>query len=131
MGTKQIKVSLMAICVMSLFALLPTSAHANSITFTLSAVFGAPGSTATVYGTITNTGSSTIYLNGASFSLSSPSFLNGDTTNFFLNAPLSLAGGTNSGLIGLFSFGIAPGTPRGLYSGSFLDILGGLGPSCQ
>jgi hypothetical protein len=91
-------------------------------------VSGAPGTTVTVDGTITNTGSTTIFLNNEDFTLdSSPFLLNGDVTDFFLNAPLFLAGDSNSGLIALFTFEVAGGTPGGMYTGSFLDVLGGPG----
>lgn len=105
------------------------SAHADTVTLTLSAVSGLPGTTVTVDGTIANTGSSTVYLNSEDFTLNSPSFLNGDITDFLLNAPLSLAGGTNSGLIPIFAFDIGPGTLAGPYAGNFLDIIGGTDPS--
>lgn len=103
------------------------SAKADGVTLTLSTVSGASGSTVTVDGTITNDSSNTVYLNGESFTLAS-SFINGDTTDFFLNAPISLDPGGSSGLIALFVFQIASGTPNGSYSGNFLDIIGG-GPS--
>ncbi len=48
-------------------------------------------------------------------------------TDFFANAPASLAGGANSGLIALFSFDIAPGTAPGVYDENFLQLLGGTG----
>ena len=79
----------------------------------------------TVYGTITNTGSDDVYLNSENFTLGSSSFSNGDVTDFFLNAPLSLAPDSDSGLIALFTFDVASGTPGGSYGGNFLDILGG------
>lgn len=103
------------------------SAKADGVTLTLSSVSGTPGSTVTVDGTITNDSSNTVYLNGESFTLGS-SFINGDPTDFFLNAPISLDPGGSSGLIALFAFQVASGTPNGSYSGDFLDIIGG-GPS--
>jgi hypothetical protein len=57
--------------------------------------------------------------------------LNGDVTDFFANAPSSLAGDANSGLIALFSFDIAPGTAPGVYDENFLQLLGGAGNSDQ
>jgi PEP-CTERM motif len=127
MRTRQIRTLAMLIVVMSLVAVLPIPAHADGITLTLSPVSGCSGTTVTVDGTITNNSSNTVYLNSESFTLPSP-LINGDTTDFFLNAPLSLAPDTNSGLIALFAFQIAPGTPQGVYLGNFLDIIGG-GPS--
>jgi hypothetical protein len=108
----------------ALFILVPSRVNADSVTLTLGSVSGTPGSTVTVDGTITNDSLNTVYLNSESYTLAVP-FLNGDNTDFFLNAPLSLAPGTNSGLIALFSFEIGAGTPAGSYSGNFLDIVGG------
>jgi hypothetical protein len=53
--------------------------------------------------------------------------LNGEVSDFFANAPASLGGGANSGLIALFSFDIAPGTAPGVYDENFLQLLGGAG----
>ena len=128
MRAKQFNVVAMTIGVICLLTVLSSSAHADSVTLALSPVSGLPGSMVTVDGTITNNGSTTIYLNSEGFTLASPSLLDGDTTDFFLDAPLSLAPGANSGLIPLFTFDIAPGTPSGVYPGNFLDIIGG-GPS--
>ena len=112
-----------------LFAIVPLGVRADSsqTQLTVSNVTGTPGQEVTVFGTITNTGTALVFLNGEGFSLGSSSFLNGDVTNFFTNAPASLAGGTNSGLIALFSFDIAPGTAPGVYDENFLQLLGGAG----
>jgi predicted secreted protein len=112
-----------------LFALVPLGVRADSsqTQLTVSNVTGAPGQDVTVFGTISNTGTALVFLNGEGFSLGSASLLNGDVTNFFANAPASLAGGTNSGLIALFSFDIAPGTAPGVYDENFLQLLGGAG----
>jgi predicted secreted protein len=112
-----------------LFAIVPFGVRADSsqTQLTVSNVTGTPGQDVTVFGTITNTGTVLVFLNGEGFSLGSASFLNGDVTNFFANAPASLAGGTSSGLIALFSFDIAPGTAPGVYDENFLQLLGGAG----
>ena len=102
-------------------------ADSNQTQLTVSNVTGTPGQDVTVFGTITNTGTALVYLNGEGFSLGTSSFLNGDVTDFFNNAPSSLAGGANSGLIALFSFDIAPGTAPGVYDENFLQLLGGTG----
>lgn len=112
---------LIAIC-------LPPRADAGTIQLSLTGVSGNPGTSVTVFGNIVNDGASAAYLNGENFTLGSAAFLNGDPTDFFLNAPLSLDPGQSSGQIGLFTFGIAAGTAPGVYSGNFLDIIGG-GPS--
>jgi len=130
--TRRIKALAAALSVISLAAVLSSPARASSIELTVpSSISGAPGSTVTVDGTITNDQAFTIYLNSEDFTLSSPSLLGGDTTDFFLNAPLFLAGGGSSGLIPLFTFEIAPGTASGPYADNFLDILGGPGPLDQ
>ena len=112
-----------------LFAIVPLGVRADSsqTQLTMSNVTATSGQDVTVFGTITNTGTALVFLNGEGFSLGTSSFLNGDVTNFFANAPASLAGGTNSGLIALFSFDIAPGTAPGVYDENFLQLLGGAG----
>lgn len=107
-------------------AILPGTLRADSTQLTLTSVSGSAGQVVTVDGTISNIGSSLINLNGENFTLGSDlSFLNGDVTDFLNNAPLFLSGNTDSGLIALFSFEIAPGTAPGTYSGNSLQILGG------
>jgi hypothetical protein len=131
MRARQTKTGLIAIFFVSLIMALPRAVLADGITLTLSPVSSANGTTVTVEGTIANNGSSTIFLNNENFTLGSGFFSNGDITDFFLNAPLFLDGDTDSGLIPLFTFDIAPGTPAGPYTGNFLDILGGPGSSDQ
>jgi hypothetical protein len=133
MKPKRAKVLGMASLVMCLLALVVASAargDSGDVDLTLSGVSGAPGSEVTVYGTITNSGSDDVYLNSENFTLGSSYLSNGDVTDFFVNAPLSLAPDSNSGLIALFTFEIASGTPGGAYGGNFLDVLGG-GPTDQ
>ena len=129
MTTIQPSTLLKAALALFLFAILPMGVRADSsqTQLTVSNITATPGQDVTVFGTITNTGTALVYLNGEGFSLGSSSFLNGDVTNFFANAPASLAGGTNSGLIALFSFDIAPGTVPGVYDENFLQLLGGAG----
>jgi hypothetical protein len=123
--------TLMTLGLIAFFAaILPGTLRADSTQLTLTSVSGSAGQVVTVDGTISNTGSSLINLNGENFTLGSDlNFLNGDVTDFLNNAPLFLAGDTNSGLIALFSFEIAPGTAPGMYSGNSLQILGGPGGS--
>lgn len=129
MSKKRIGVFVGAILAVLVLAALPSPAHANAVTLTLSAASGSPGGTITLDGTITNNTADTVYLNGEDFSFGSASFLNGDITNFFLNAPPSLAAGGSSGLIALFTFDIVPGALGGTYGGNFLDIIGGTSSS--
>ena len=120
---------LKAALILCLFAIVPTGARgdSNQTELTVSSVTGTAGEDVTVFGTITNTGTVRVFLNGEGFSLGSSSLLNGDVTDFFANAPASLSGGANSGLIALFSFDIAPGTAPGVYDENFLQLLGGTG----
>jgi hypothetical protein len=120
----------MILCLVAFLAVSPRVLHATGIDLTLSPVSSAPGTTVTVDGTITNTGSTTIFLNNADFTLGSASFSNGDVTDFFFNAPFFLDAGDSSGFA-LFTFDIAGGTLGGTYTGNFLDILGGPGVSDQ
>jgi hypothetical protein len=134
MKTIQPSSLLKAAFVLLVFTIVPIGVRADSgqTQLTLSIVSGTPGEDVTVFGTIANTGTTLVYLNGENYSLGSPSlFLNGDVNDFFANAPLSLAGGANSGLIALFSFEIAPGTAPGIYNENFLQLLGGAGRSDQ
>lgn len=132
MKSKHVKVLGMASLVLSLLVMVASAARGDSggVDLTLTSVSGAPGSEVTVYGTITNTGSGTVYLNNESYTLGSTNFLNGDVTDFFVNAPFTLGPDSNSGPIALFTFDVASGTPGGSYGGNFLDILGG-GPTDQ
>jgi hypothetical protein len=120
---------LKAVLALFLFTIVPlgTRADSSQTQLTVSNVSGTAGQDVTVFGTITNTGTALVFLNGEGFSLGSSSFLNGDVSGFFANAPASLAGGANSGLIALFSFDIAPGTAPGVYDENFLQLLGGTG----
>ena len=132
MKSKRVKALGMASLVLCLLAMVASAARGDGggVDLTLTSVSGAPPSEVTVYGTITNTGSDDVYLNSENFTLGSSSFSNGDVTDFFLNAPLSLAPDSDSGLIALFTFDVASGTPGGSYGGNYLDILGG-GPTDQ
>ena len=118
---------LKAALILCLFAIVPSGVQAdsNQTQLTVSSVSGTAGEDVTVFGTITNTGTGRVYLNGEGYSLGSSSLLNGDVADFFANAPASLGGGANSGLIALFSFDIAPGTAPGVYDENFLQLLGG------
>jgi hypothetical protein len=124
MRVRQIKVILVVSFLISLVALNVTPIYADGVDLTLLPVSGVPGTIVTVEGIITNNSSNTVYLNSESFTLPLP-LINGDNTDFFVNAPFSLSAGTNSGLIALFTFQIAPGTSSGIFPENFLDIIGG------
>jgi hypothetical protein len=129
MKTMQPSTLLRAALLLCLLTIVPSAVRAdsNQTQLTVPSVSGTAGEDVTVFGTITNTGTVRVFLNGEGFSLGSSSLLNGDVTDFFANAPASLSGGTNSGLIALFSFDIAPGTAPGVYDENFLQLLGGTG----
>jgi hypothetical protein len=133
MTTIQPSALLKVALLLCLFAIVSSEVRAdsNQTQLTVSSVGGTAGEDVTVFGTITNTGTVRVFLNGEGFSLGSSSLLNGDVTDFFSNAPASLSGGANSGLIALFSFDIAPGTAPGVYDENFLQLLGGTGKFAQ
>jgi PEP-CTERM motif len=114
-----------------LFVLLPSIVRADDVQLTLSNVTSAAGTTVTVDGTITNDGSSTVDLNGESFSFGSSVLSGGNTIDFFIFAPFFLSGGESTGPIALFSFNINLGTPAGSYAGNTITIVGGPDSSSQ
>ncbi len=75
--------------ILCLFAIVPSGVQAdsNQTQLTVSSVSGTAGEDVTVFGTITNTGTGRVYLNGEGYSLGSSSLLNGDVADFFANAP--------------------------------------------
>lgn len=81
---------------------------------------GQPGQTLEFFGTITNTGRDTVFLNSDNPTLGSPSLTLEDL--FFSNVPISLDPGQSSGDIELFDVMIsnplldAPGTHLGVYT---------------
>jgi uncharacterized membrane protein len=82
-----------------------------------------PGSLLSYSATLTNNGSSRIFLNSDTFSLTGAGLVLDDTP-FFLNFPLSLTGGqTVTG--GLFTVQIGPNVATGLYNGIF-TVQGGV-----
>lgn len=101
-------------------------AYADTITFTLTNPNGNVPLTggslmyeATVSAPASN--GAAVFLNGDSFNVTAPITL--DDSSFFSNFPLSLAPGT-SFTGDLFELTAAPGTPLGVYLGTF-TLLGG------
>ncbi len=86
--------------------------------FTSSLQYVAAG-TVTFSGTLTNTGATPLYINGDNVSSALPF----DDTAFLLNVPAVMSAGQTI-TTNLFSIMVPPGTPLGLYTGSF-SILGG------
>jgi PEP-CTERM motif len=96
-----------------------------SITFSQGTIFVDPGQTGiSVLATLANTDTAnTEFLNGDNVNLPGPFTVNDE---FFANTPPSLAPLTDSGLIELFTFDVAPGAAAGPYIATY-DLFGGLG----
>lgn len=107
----------------------PNSAHAQlNFTFTPATQTGSPGAPLTFSGTLTNSGSSELFLNGYTTTPIAPD-LTLDDTKFFNNVPLSLmAGDSFSGK--LFDINIAPTALPDDYVIGF-TVLGGSDSSAQ
>jgi len=107
-----------------------TTAKADPVTITLTAPFqtvGPAGGVVAFDATVTNNTGSAVFLNGDDFNVDSP--LTIDDSPYDNNFPLFLAAG-QSASGELFDANVAPGTPTGLYAGSF-EILGGSDGSAQ
>ncbi|CEK15808.1 hypothetical protein CWRG_01279 [Chthonomonas calidirosea] len=77
----------------------------------------------TFIGTITNNGTSTVFLNADNFTFAATGWTL-DDTDFFNNAPPSLNPGDTTGLIALFTATNPQSAPAGNYVGTY-SILGG------
>ena len=92
---------------------------------------GAPGSSVVYDGTLTNTGSSPLFLNSDTLTLNaSPDFT--PTDLFFVNVPPELAatGGAGDSFTGaLFSIAISASAPLDEIASGSLEILGGSDPN--
>jgi len=94
------------------------------IAFDHSSQTGSPGDTVKFFGTLTNTSSDTVFLNSDSLNLSG--FPLSSITDLFANAPLSLAGGANSGDIELFDAVIPNAFPSSSNPGNYALLGGGM-----
>ena len=111
--------------------LLAVSAAKADTVLTLDAPFQiGSGPVFAFYGTITNTGVSTVYLNGDSFPVLDAALTYDDSDYFDINAPLSLAPSGTSGDIELLTITVADGTPYGIYAGTY-SIFGGADSNAQ
>src|SRR5262249_43201013 len=127
--TKEVDMSTRTIFrALPLFGLCSVCAFAGPITinFTSSLLNGVRGQTLTFSASLTNTGATTIFLNGDSVNIAAPLIV--DDTKFFLNAPLSMAGGATTAAFPIFDVSIPSNAPFGLYPGTF-STLGGSTPS--
>jgi hypothetical protein len=112
-----------------------TAAHASiTITFDKPTQTAVAGQTITFFGTITNTGSSAVFLNSDDFTVAGKSFTL--TDQFFNTVPLSLAaagtGGSSSGDIELFDITVSNPLvdPLATYISSY-DLVGGIDGNAQ
>ncbi|MCM3902100.1 MAG: PEP-CTERM sorting domain-containing protein, partial [Pyrinomonadaceae bacterium] len=85
----------------------------------------AAGSSVTFFGSLSNGGPPTTFLNGISFSFASgaPGTISFDDTAFFALPPSLIAGGS-TGLVAFFDAVVSALVPPGVYVGS-VSVLGG------
>jgi len=108
--------------------LLPIAAQADPITLSLTpnTQTGVPGSLLTFGGSLTNTSTSLLFINGLNLQLNAPSgSFTLDDSAFFINVPPQLLAGQSTNTIPLFTVTLGNGVLPGTYTGS-LTILGGL-----
>jgi PEP-CTERM motif len=125
MNTK-FKQLLFAMSVLAVLVILPAAVKADPITFTLDDTHSvAAGSSVTFFGTLSNGGSPTTFLNGLSFTFASgaPGSISFNDTAFFA-LPASLGPSTTTGLAAFFNAVVSSLVPAGVYSGS-VSVLGG------
>jgi len=99
-----------------------TAAHAQSLAFTLSTttLSGTPGSTVTFQGVLSNTGSSTLFLNGIDIGTTDPNL---PSIDFDPNVPFSLAAG-DSYTGNIFGVVVSPSATAGVLNNTAI-IQGG------
>jgi hypothetical protein len=119
----KLRLTVFTLCLM----LTTNAAQATPMSFSLASplLTTQSGLTVTFTGTITETGGTTTFLNGDSFTIAAP--LIADDTLFFLNTPLVFAP-LQSVTAPLFTISVPAGTASGLYPGSF-SLLGGGTPA--
>jgi hypothetical protein len=117
---------LIAMSVLAVLVLMPAAVKADPITFTLDDTHVvAAGSSVTFFGSLSNGGPPTTFLNGLSFSFASgaPGSITFDDTAFFALPP-SLASGSSTGLAAFFDAVVSALVPPGVYVGT-VSVLGG------
>jgi PEP-CTERM motif len=123
---------LIAMSALAVLAIIPTAVKADPITFTLDDNHSvAAGSSVTFFGTLSNGGPPTTFLNGISFSFASgaPGSISFDDTAFF-GLPISLASGDSTGLAAFFDAVVSALVPPGVYVGT-VSVLGGEDANAQ
>lgn len=116
-----------------IFILFSGICHADTISINLASTLlsGSPGSAITFSGNLSNSTGSTLFLNSAGINLAGPfSPTDEDTSPFFTNAPLFLAGADSTLIIDLFTIDIPNTSIVGPYSGTF-SVLGGVDGNAQ
>lgn len=117
---------LIAMSVLAVLVILPAAVKADPITFTLDDNHSvAAGSSVTFFGTLSNGGPPTTFLNGISFSFASgaPGSITFNDSAFFA-LPASLADGASTGLVAFFDAVASALVPPGVYVGT-VSVLGG------
>jgi len=123
----KIKQLLLSTAALALLAFLPALAQADPVTLNLpTSVAVAQGGSVTVAGSIFNGGPPTFFITSGNLSISGPAGITFDDSAFLLNAPISLASMTNSGLFNFFDIFVDASVAPGTYAlaGSF-TVLGG------
>lgn len=123
---------LIAISALAVLAIIPAAVKADPVTFTLDNSHSlAAGSSVTFFGTLSNGGPPTTFLNGLSFSFASgaPGSITFDDTAFFA-LPASLISGGSTGLAAFFDVVVSALVPPGVYAGS-VTVLGGEDANAQ
>ncbi|GEM_PF-2378799 len=84
------------------------------------------GGQAAFTGTLTNTGTTELFLNsiGFNFQGDAANYLSGDDTPFFSNVPASLPGNGGTYVGTIYNINVAQGTPNGDYFGA-ITLIGG------
>ena len=116
---------LIAMSVLAVLVILPAAVKADPVTFTLDDNHSvAAGSSVTFFGSLSNGGPPTTFLNGISFSFASgaPGSITFNDAAFFA-LPASLTSGSSTGLAAFFDAVVSALVPPGVYS--TVSILGG------
>jgi hypothetical protein len=123
---------LVTIASFALLAVVPALAKADAVTFALEPSHTmAQGTTVTFTGSIVNNlGSTRVFLNAISITLSGPSGLTFSDAPFFANTPAFLDPGQSALFVGLFEVSANLTVPFGLYQGS-VTLLGGADGNAQ
>jgi PEP-CTERM motif len=118
--------------VLAVLVILPAVVKADPVTFTLDDTHSvAAGSQVTFFGTLSNGGPPTVFLNALSFSFASgaPGSITFNDAAFFA-LPASLGSGSSTGLAAFFNVVVSALVPPGVYSGS-VTVLGGPNDNAQ